>query len=301
MRQVLGSLHIKRKLARPVLTLGNFDGVHIGHQKILSKVAARAKKINGTPVLLTFSPHPVKAVAPEVSIKLIQTTEQKLASIKAAGIKAVILEPFTKKFAKMGPEEFFENVILKKIAPRQIIVGYDLTFGRRRTGSVELLEKLCAENGIKIDVVQPVFLHEVLISSTQIRLYLSRGDVEAANKLIGRPYAMEGKVIHGKGLGGELGIHTANLKPASDLILPTGIYITRTLGHVSVTDIGYNPTFGGNTLNIETHLIGFKKNIYGKKIEVEFFKRIRDEILFAGPHALKEQIKNDIEQAKRYF
>lgn len=301
MRIVRGSKHFK-SLAKPVvMTIGNFDGVHLGHQAILKRVAAVSRRARGTSVVYTFDPHPVKTIVPKACPKLLQTTEQKLNSLKKCGVDIVVIEPFTRKFARSSAKKFFEGIILKRLRPEHIIVGYDLTFGRHRLGDTKFLEGLCDRSDIGFEVIHPVFLGENLLSSTQVRSLVAKGDMEAAAKMLTRPFALIGSVVKGLGIGKVLGFHTANITPENELLPPEGVYITKTLGHVSVTNIGCNPTFGGRSLSVETHILNFDKKIYGKKIEVHFYKRLRDEMAFGNPLDLKRQIDVDINAAKRFF
>lgn len=284
-----------------VLTIGNFDGVHLGHQVILKKLVAAARKARGVAVAYTFDPHPVKTIAPKACPKLLQTEEQKLASLKKCGVDIVVIEPFTHEFARISPKRFFQSIILKRLKPEQMMIGYDLTFGKHRLGDTKSLEEMCGRAGILIDIIHPVFLGENLLSSTQVRSLVAAGNMETAAKMLSRPFALEGKVVRGLGIGKVLGFHTANIVPENELLPPEGVYITKTLGHVSVTNIGNNPTFGGRSLSIETHILNFHRKIYGRKIEVQFYKRLRDELTFGNPLDLKRQIESDINTAKRFF
>lgn len=289
-------------MTRPVvLTIGNFDGVHLGHQAILKRVASVSHRTRGASVVYTFDPHPVMAIAPKACPKLLQTTGQKLSSLKECGVDIVVIELFTRKFARSSAKKFFEEVILKRLRPGHIIVGYDLTFGRHRLGDTKFLEGLCDRSGIGFEVIHPVFLGENLLSSTQVRSLVAKGEMEGAAKMLTRPFALIGSVVKGLGIGKVLGFHTANIAPENELLPPEGAYITKTLGHVSVTNIGCNPTFGGRSLSVETHILNFQKKIYGRKIEIQFYKRLRDEIAFGNPLDLKCQIETDIDAAKRFF
>jgi riboflavin kinase/FMN adenylyltransferase len=301
MRIVQGSRNFRRPKRPVVLTIGNFDGVHLGHQAILKRMAAASNRTGGVSVVYTFEPHPVMAIAPRACPKLLQTTEQKLRALKECGVDIVVIERFTRGFARAPAKKFFEDVVIKRLGPKQIVVGYDLTFGRHRLGNIELLEDWCGASDIGIEVVHPVFLGERLISSTQVRGLAAGGDVGTARNLLGRPYAICGRVVKGLGIGKVFGFHTANLAPDNELLPPEGVYITKTLGHASVTNIGFNPTFGGRSLTVETHILNFHKRIYGKRIEVQFYERLRDEKAFGNPLDLKRQVASDIEAAKRFF
>ena len=299
MKVFRGAAKISKKLKSPVLTIGNFDGVHTGHATILKKVVQSAKKVSGTPVVYTFSPHPAKAVSKVATLKLIQTEEQKLLALEKEKIGAVIVEPFSQKFSTMSPDDFFKKIIVGKIAPVKIIVGYDLTFGRHRKGTTETLQSLCEKHGIEFEVVPVQLSREIIISSTQIREFIEGGKIKEANKLLGRPFAISGPVIKGFGRGARMEIPTANISSENELIPAPGVYATKVQNHAAVTNIGFNPTFGGNPLSIETHILNFKKNLYGKKITVEFIDKIRNEAKFANPRLLKRQILKDIAAAKK--
>lgn len=289
-----------------VVTLGVFDGVHRGHQHIFRKVVQRALMIGGTPVVYTFDPHPAKILAPDTCPPMINTLRQKIGLIRESGIGRVVVQKFTKSFSRRTPEDFFKKTIVQSLRAKEIFVGYDFTFGIHRSGTIERLEALAHEAGIRVTIVEAFFWKETLVSSTQVRRLLALGNLPKAEELLGHPYFIEGRVIHGRGIGGkELGIHTANLRSENDPILPTGVYVSiASVGgrrYKSVTNIGPNPTFGPGPLSIETHLLNFRKRIFGKRIRVEFLAKIREEITFASAQDLAEQIRNDIRTAKRHF
>jgi riboflavin kinase/FMN adenylyltransferase len=300
MKTINGSIHFKKTKRPVVLTIGNFDGVHIGHQKIFKNISQTAKKLKGLSVVYTFFPHPVKIIAPSACPKMLQTQEQKLETIEKHSIDICVVEPFTASFSRLSPKNFFNGVLLKRFSPSKIVVGYDLTFGRHRTGTIELLKKLCGEKKITFELINAVFSGETLVSSTRIRKLIAEGNVELARKMLGHPYSMSGMVVKGRGIGGILGFHTANLEVENELIPSDGVYLTKTLGHLSVTNIGPNPTFHGDKTTIETHILNYSGNLVSKKIEIIFYKRLRDEIEFKGPIELKKQIKKDIKRAKLY-
>jgi len=282
------------------LTIGNFDGVHLGHREIFKTLIKGAHAIGGAAVVYTFDPHPAKVVASGAGLKLLQTEEQRLKSFQEAGIDICVIEPFTLLFAKISAQDFLHNTILKKIAPRHIVIGHDLTFGWHRKGTVEIMEKFCRANGIKFNHITPVFEHEILISSSQIRKFASSGKIESANACLGRPFSITGTVVRGRGIGKTIGIHTANLATKNELIPASGVYITRALDKLSLTNIGYNPTVGGSKLSIETHIIDFDGDLYHKEFEILFYKRIRQEMVFKDTTDLKAQIAKDIHEAKKY-
>lgn len=291
----------------PVVTIGNFDGVHKGHAKLIEKVVSIAKKHNGQSILFTFCPHPVAVLAPELMPPLLQTREQKIDEIKKLGIDRVIVRPFTKKIATQTADDFFEKIIVKELGAKELVVGYDFTFGLHRTGTTEHLLKLGKKFGVKIHIVRAFFYKESLISSTHIRHFIELGRIDSANAMLGRAFSISGRVVKGRGIGAELGFSTANLKPKKTLIPPTGVYITAVkIGSKgkwlqSITNIGYNPSFGGTELVIETHILGFNKRLNGQHIEVRFHKFIRREMAFETMDALRAQIRNDIKEVKEYY
>ncbi|MDO8527561.1 MAG: bifunctional riboflavin kinase/FAD synthetase [Deltaproteobacteria bacterium] len=301
------------------LALGNFDGVHLGHQTILKKLLAACKKNRWTSGVYTFDPHPAKILSPKTAPSLLQTVEQKLESLEEQGVEKVILEKFDPAFAHLTPRKFFDTIIVKRLKAKSLWVGYDFTFGVRRSGNVALLKQFCKEAGIEMHIATAHFEKETLVSSTQIRLLVSKGKVWLAKELLGKPFALIGTVEKGMGIGREMGIHTANLHVENELLPKKGIYITRTnirsadvgprpsggrrrtsKNWPSATSVGWNPTFPGKGFSIETHLIGFKGNLVGKKIEVEFLEYLRDELTFPNSETLADQIKKDINIARRF-
>jgi riboflavin kinase/FMN adenylyltransferase len=306
MKCIFGSENVSKPFRRAVIALGNFDGVHLGHQRLLKKAQKLAAKYKGISIVYTFEPHPVKILAPQVAPPTIQTLNQKIKCIEETGIDVCIIEKFTKKFAHQNPERFFESIILRRLGGSAVVVGYDFTFGFHRSGTVEILEYLGMRNKIEIYVMDAQFLNETLLSSTEIRGLVLAGFVDKAATLLGRPYELEGKVVKGKGLGGALGAHTANIEQENELIPGSGIYLTQTkiidgAAHFqpSITSIGTNPTFPGCALAVETHIIDFKKEIFGKKVAVKFLKKMRNQIAFPSTAELKKQISKDIAQARR--
>jgi riboflavin kinase/FMN adenylyltransferase len=290
-----------------VTALGVFDGVHRGHREIFRQVIARAKAVGGTSVVYTFDPHPVTVVAPSSAPRMINTIAQRVELIESLGIRKVVVQKFTKEFSRQRPEEFFQRVIVKRLKACELFAGYNFTFGVHRSGTTETLEALAHAAGIGVHIVSSFLWKETLVSSTQVRQFLAAGDLPRAEDLLARPYFLEGTVVRGRGVGGrELNVHTANLKSNNDAILPTGVYVTFAVvggkRFRSLTNIGPNPTFGPGPMSIETHVLdGFHRNIVGKKIRVEFLRKIREEIRFATPGDLANQIQNDIRMAGKIF
>ena len=292
-------------LPYPVLTLGNFDGVHLGHQAILRRVVGEAHAHQGTAVVYTFSPHPAKVLAPHSHLPMLQTPAQKSEQIAACGVELLVIEPFTLAFAKISAADFLEKIIQQRIHPAEIIIGYDFTFGVHRSGTTELLASFCASHGIQLSIVEPLFHQETLLSSTHIRLLVAMGNVESAEQMLGRPYEIRGTVERRRGLGKELGIPTANLKPENEVIPAYGVYITQTEWrgtlYPSVTNIGFNPTSGSTPLAIETHILDFTETIAGEKIALSFHQRLREEKRFNSLAELQKAIHHDIAETRAYY
>jgi riboflavin kinase/FMN adenylyltransferase len=284
------------------VTIGNFDGVHLGHRDILKKLVAAGKKAGLKTAVVTFDPHPVKVLSPALAPKLIQTRAQKLESLAAMGVDAVVLQGFDSDFAKISPERFFEEFLVGDLNARQIFVGYDFTFGSKRSGTIETLEVLAYQRGIALAIVPAKMSGTTLVSSSLIRRLIAEGDVTTAAKFLTGLFAIEGKIVHGHKRGVALGIHTANLKPVNELLPADGVYTTfATIGgrvYGGVTNVGFNPTFHNETRSVETHLFAFEGDVYGRDMRLEFVERLRGEIQFASPEALVIQIKKDIEKAK---
>lgn len=294
---------LQHPLENPVLTIGNFDGVHKGHLALFDKVKERARAIHGQSAVMTFDPHPIKVMKPGNGPPLITTTQRKLKLIAGAGVDVIFCLPFTREFAEMSAESFIRDVLLDKLGLKEIVVGYDYSFGKHREGNIDLLRKLGETLGYKVHEVKPVLIDETLVSSTSIRNLISGGDIEAAKTLLGRDYQISGTVVKGQNRGGRLlGFPTANLMLEDELIPKRGIYAV-TVGlddktFWGVTNIGYNPTFGNDTLTIETHILDFSGDLVGKAIKITFLHRLRDEKTFNSVEELSEQIALDIQHAK---
>ncbi|MBN1850965.1 MAG: bifunctional riboflavin kinase/FAD synthetase [Deltaproteobacteria bacterium] len=293
-------------LTNPVLTIGNFDGVHKGHLVLFDKVKKRAQAINGQSAVMTFEPHPVKVIKPGNGPLLITPTRQKLSLISDSGIDVIFCIPFTHQFATISAQDFVMDILVKTIGIKEIVVGHDYTFGNKRQGNLDLLKKMGNESGFKVHIVEPVYIDKTLVSSTSIRRLVAEGDLSEAKRLLGRDYQITGTVVKGKDRGGKvLGIPTANIKAVDELIPRKGTYVVSVelddRYYVGVCNIGHNPTFGENALSIETHVLDFSGDILGKTITVIFIQRLRDEKRFANVQELKEQISLDIEKARELF
>jgi riboflavin kinase/FMN adenylyltransferase len=285
-----------------VLTIGNFDGVHRGHQKLFSLVVEAARGRGGTAVLLTFKPHPSKILHPGRHLPLLSTRDQRYRLFAAAGIEIAVVEPFTAEFSRTGAEEFIERLVLPRLEPRTILIGSPFRFGHDRRGDVALLRALGAKHGFAADGVEVVDEDGATISSSRIRKALLGGDVAAGARMLGRPFEIEGRVVHGDGRGRSLAFPTANLEVENELIPADGVYVTRLrVGgglHDAVTNIGLRPTFDRTGRAIEAHLLGFQGDLYDQPVGLLFYERLREERRFPSPEALVDQIKKDVARAR---
>lgn len=286
-----------------VITIGNFDGIHLGHSELIKKTRALAKNHRLKSGLLTFSPHPVKILAPEVAPDEINTERQKIEILSKTGLDFCVLQKFTKKLAKLTAKKFFAKYLVHELNAKHIVVGYDFTFGNKRMGTIETLEALGKENQVGIHAIDAKMSGSTLVSSSLIRKLVRSGNVGLANKLLTHSFFIDGNVIKGHNRGVALGLHTANLKTDNALIPADGVYATVVIikhkTYKSVTNIGFNPTFDNAERSIETHIFDFDQKIYGEPLRLVFVKRLRDEIRFATPAALMKQIQIDIVEAKR--
>ena len=294
---------LEKPLKNPVLTIGNFDGVHRGHLALFDKVKELARDIQGQSVVMTFEPHPVKVVKPGNGPKLITPVEQKLRLIEEAGIDVILCLPFNKEFAAISATGFVSELLVKKIGVKEIVVGYDYSFGSGREGNIDLLRKMGEDLSFKVNVVEPIYLNSTLVSSTSIRNLVKDGDLAEAKRLLGRDYQITGIVKTGMGRGKKiLGFPTANLTPVDELIPKKGVYAVKAYIHDKwyngVCNIGINPTFGGTSLSIETHILDFSEDIVGKKFTIKFIARLRDEKTYKNKDELAEQIEKDVVKAR---
>jgi len=292
------------KVAAAVLTLGNFDGVHLGHQAIVRRAVARAREIGGRAVALTFEPHPLAVLAPERAPALLQTLHDRLVLMRELGIDVAVLQRFTRAFAAQEPDAFVEDFLLRHLDLRHVVVGYNVNFGRNRAGTDETLRLLGARHGFGVDVVGPVDAGGEHVSSSRLRALIAAGDIAGARRLLGRPHALRGRVVAGDRRGRTLGFPTANLHlPPRLLLPPDGVYavgVDVPAGrHAGVLNVGIRPTFGGRRRTIEVHLLDFAGDLYRQWLVVHLVARLRGEATFAGPDALKAAIAADIAHARR--
>ena len=302
MKIVRGTKNIARPIPYPVVAIGNFDGVHIGHQIIFRQAAEMARKQNGTSIAFTFEPHPLKIIAPERVPPILTSFRQKMELIEACGIDRVICADFTRQFADQQPRDFAKNILVGLIGVKEIVVGFDYAFGRGREGTIPYLKKMGEEFHFKVHVVDPIKLNGHLVSSSHVRELIEEGNVKTARDFLGRDYSIHGPVVHGHHTGHAIGFPTANLDTAKVQIPGTGVYAVR-IQHAGKTfqgavNIGFNPTFNRDRLSVEVHIFDFHENIYGQEVEVIFVDRIRSEMAFKSAEELVAQIKKDIQTAK---
>lgn len=289
-----------------IVTIGAFDGVHLGHQAVFKQMQNEAKKIDGETVVITFSPHPRIVLGNDnTDLKFIKTEKNKLQCIEKAGINHLIIVEFTKEFALTPSDVFIKDYIVDYIHPKVFIIGYDHQFGSKREGSKDILENLGKKYGFRVKKVEAHDIDGVTISSTKIRNLLSEGNITDANKLLGHEYSITGKVVRGQSIGHNIGFPTANIEVADEykLIAAVGVYACRVhcLGSIynGMSNIGFRPTIDNGELAIEVNIFDFNSVIYGKEITISFVKRMRDEVKFENIEALKAQLALDKIEAQR--
>ena len=298
--------NLPEDIKNPVVTIGNFDGVHWAHQAIFRKVMERAGDLDGTSVVITFEPHPVKVMSPKKVRPLITLLEQKKELVINQGIDILLLIRFTRQFAAVSARDFVRNTLVDRLGIKEIVVGYDYAFGHNREGNIDLLKEMGTQFNFRVHQVGPVYVEKHLVSSTSIRNLIAEGKVSEAKRLLGRNYQIRGEVIRGRNRGGSLlGYPTANLKLSDELIPKEGVYVVAVdlEGKIyqGLTNIGYNPTFRDKTLSVETYIFDLSANILKQRIKINFLSRLRDEITFASVKELSQQISRDINQAREFF
>lgn len=291
-----------KKLKNAVVTIGTFDGVHIGHQKIIGRLVEEARKIEGESVILTFFPHPRMILHPEdESLRLLNTIPEKTELIEALGVDHLIITPFTRDFSNLSPENYIEEILIEKIGTKKIIIGYDHRFGKDRKGDFTLLQQYATVFGYEIEEIPEQDIHEVVVSSTKIREAIQKGDVSTASDFLGYPYRLQGKVIKGDQIGRKMGFPTANLyiEETYKLIPSDGIYAVKAQlqnkGPLlkGMAYIGNRPTIDGMNRSIEINIFDFHEEIYGQYLKVEFLHFIRGDMKFNDLHQLQQQIARD--------
>jgi len=289
----------------PVAALGNFDGLHRGHMKLLERVRREAGERAGTPVAMIFDPHPPRVLRPDKAPPLLMTLDQKLEAFERAGLRGVAIVRFTQEIAAWEPEHFVEAVLLDWLRVSEVCVGANFLFGRNRAGTYTLLRALGEDRGFRTETIEPVRYKDFVVSSTRIRHLINEGRVDEAGALLGHQYFIDGTVVHGDGRGRELGCPTANLQSANELMPALGIYATVAIlngrQHRAVTSVGVRPTIGDGPLTVETHLLDGAYDLYGQPMRLAFVQWLREERKFESLDELRVQIAADCEAARALF
>ena len=308
MEIILGIERLTRSFNHPVVALGNFDGVHIGHQEIFRKVKEEALKIGGEGIVVTFEPHPLKVLSPSHCPPLLTPFQKKMMLIEKSGILTVFCIEFTLEFSNLSPNEFVENILVRTVNSRKLVVGYNYHFGRKKSGDAKMLKELCKHFQIEVEIVEPFMLHGMAVSSSRVRELIKNGKMEEGSKLLGTDYFVIGKVIEGAKRGKALGFPTANLALSDELYPLLGVYAVEVIwnhhSYHGVANLGKNLTFqpvhteSQALVSLEVHILDFDQMIYGEEIQINFKKRIRNEIRFESASQLLDQIRKVIEWAQ---
>jgi riboflavin kinase/FMN adenylyltransferase len=293
---------IKEKLLHPVVTIGNFDGVHLGHREIFRRVRELARARDGVSVVITFVPHPLQVISPGTGVKLITSPKEKETLIEASGIDYLLEIPFNLDFASISAEQFVEGILVGAIGMEHLVIGYDYAFGRGREGNVTLLRRLGKRFAFTVELLQPISNGETVYSSTAVRNLVGEGDVKGVVSVLGRHYSVAGTVVHGHQRGHGLGFPTANLDTDQQLLPATGVYAVKVrIGdelYDGACNIGTNPTFDNDRLSLEVFLFNFDGDLYGREVSLFFIDRLRGEMRFPSLDALKEAIAADVARCK---
>lgn len=290
----------------PVLTIGNFDGQHVGHRQLLATVVQCAREQQGTPMVLTFDPHPVLVLSPGTTFQFLTSPSEKLAWFEAQGVQHLVVLNFTKEFAALSPRDFVDSILRDGLGVKDLFVGEHFVFGKNRAGNTDTLRDLAGQAGFRVHLLKPVSSLETIVSSTRIRQFIRAGKMEQAMQCLGRPYSLKGTVIEGDGRGEGLGCRTANLRPDKDRVLPAdGVYATKMVWQdkvfPAVSYIGTRPTFGEGERLLEVHVLDAACDLYGQSVEVQFLQYIRGDERFDDAGQLAERIAQDVQQTRRVF
>jgi riboflavin kinase / FMN adenylyltransferase len=288
------------------LTVGNFDGVHAGHRRIMRRVAEIARERGWKPSVLTFDPHPASVVAPDRAPALMTTPAERARLMAQEGIAQVLILPFTRELSLLTAEEFARNILHQALGARAVLVGHNFHFGYEQAGDVDALARFGERYEFSTEVIPAVTVRGRTASSSEIRRLIRQGRVSLAGRLLERPFTLEGEVVHGYGIGSKQTVPTLNLKPTAGLLPANGVYVTRTQADdgrswPSITNVGFRPTFGGEVVTVETFLLSSLEGGSPPRIRVGFLRRLREERKFTDPALLKQQILRDVEQARAYF
>ena len=308
MEIINGIENLKRPFMNPVVTLGNFDGIHLGHQKIFQRVKEEASKSHGEGVVITFEPHPLKVLSPEKFLPLLTPYRKKMMLIERSGMNTVLCIEFSLAFSEMTPLQFIKNILVERIKVKKVVIGYNYHFGKGQMGDAQTLWDAGKVFNFEVEVVEPLKIGPTIVSSSKIRNLIQKGEIEEASTLLGRDYPIIGKVVEGAKRGQTLGFPTANLEISDELYPKVGVYAVEVEWHQQrfngLANVGLNPTFlpekmwEGKPLSFEVYVLDFNQDVYGEEIQVSFKRRIRDEIRFDSPAQLIQQIQKDIQWAQ---
>jgi riboflavin kinase/FMN adenylyltransferase len=284
------------------VAIGNFDGVHLGHARIVERLIAQARRVGGPAVVFTFDPHPVRVLRPEAAPPPLTWTDRKAQLLSALGVDSIIAYPTDEELLKLTDRQFFDSIVRGQLAARAMVEGPNFYFGRDRTGTIEVLRKFTAAAGMALEVVEPVIVGGEIVSSSRVRTLVAAGRIDDARALLTQPYRIRGMVTHGAGRGARIGFPTANISAIDTLLPGSGVYAGRATLQggpwPAAINIGGNPTFGEQALKVEVHLIGFVGQLYGQPLEVDFLSRLRDVRPFPGIDELKAQLAGDVAAAR---
>lgn len=294
---------ITEKLPNPSVTIGNFDGVHLGHREIFRRVKKTASELGGVSVVITFAPHPLKVLAPQKNFKLITPYSEKEILIEASGVDYLITIPFSKEFAAISAETFVRDVLVKRIGMKKLVIGYDYAFGRNREGDVNLLRRLGRELGFSVEMLEQIGNGETIFSSSAVRSLIENGEVKKVVPLLGRFFSVKGRVVHGLNRGRQIGFPTANIDTDEELLPKEGVYAVKVEFGGRIFDgacnIGFNPTFKGKKLTVEVNIFEFDGDLYDKELKVHFVERVREDREFPDVAALMQAIARDVAFCRR--
>jgi riboflavin kinase/FMN adenylyltransferase len=305
MRVVRELSELREPLHRSAVTIGNFDGIHLGHRELLGRVVRSARELGGTSVVITFDPHPAQVLAPERAPKILTPLALKTRLIEQEGIDLLAVLRFSRELSRLTPAEFAGSILVDKLRAAAVHVGSNFRFGYQRAGDAAVLAELGRKAGFRVETLPMIKVRDHRVSSSQVRHFLSGGHVEIAGRMLGRPYAVSGTITAGEGVGHKRTVPTLNLGPVEQQLPKNGVYITRTRAggtlHDSVTNVGHKPTFGHHRLTVESFLLNFRGEVKSGEMEIEFLHRLRDEVKFPDAEALKQQIQQDVRRSLKFF
>lgn len=306
METIYGINQWTKQYKNPVVAIGVFDGLHLGHQDLMKTTVQKAREIQGTPMVMTFNPHPVHVLHPHVHLPLIASFPHRLKLFEKLGIEVCLAVHFTRRFSHLSPQQFIKHYIVQAIKAKVVVVGDDFRFGEHRRGTLEIFQEAGEKFGFKVIGLHAVKRNRKVISSTSIRTWIAQGKFAEASRLLGRPVTLFGKVVHGDRRGKKLGFPTANIRLTSEVIPPLGVYAVQVVvgrkKYPALANVGRRPSFHKNgPVTVEVYIFDFTKNLYGQDITVEFLKKLRNEKRFASPDLLVRQIRRDEQKARIFF